>query len=128
MDPEARGFVCALKRAAVIRATDQRTTSGPSGLYSPQNKAEDMTPPTTSATPKIALDRRASSRHDKATPTSSSPMIRAAASSGLRRFSSPSEPALFSNRIKNRACVDYEALVAREDSLSLGAVVGSILA
>jgi hypothetical protein len=36
------------------------------GLYSPQNKAEDMTAPTTSATPKIALDQRASSRHDNA--------------------------------------------------------------
>ena len=29
IDPEARGFVCALKRAHAIGATDQRTTSGP---------------------------------------------------------------------------------------------------
>jgi hypothetical protein len=29
IDPEARGIVCAVKRAAVIGATDQRTTSAP---------------------------------------------------------------------------------------------------
>jgi hypothetical protein len=29
IDPEARGIVCAEKRANVIGATDQRTTSGP---------------------------------------------------------------------------------------------------
>jgi hypothetical protein len=29
------------------------------GSYSPQKKAEDMTAPTISATPKIALDQRA---------------------------------------------------------------------
>ena len=37
-----------------------------SGSYSPQKKAEDMTAPTTRATPKIALDQRAASRHDTA--------------------------------------------------------------
>src|ERR1700722_11547365 len=35
-----------------------------SGSYSSQKKAEDMTAPTTRATPKIALDQRAASRHD----------------------------------------------------------------
>jgi hypothetical protein len=31
-----------------------------------ERQAEDMTAPTTSATPKIALDQRAPSRHDNA--------------------------------------------------------------
>ncbi|MGC1575178.1 MAG: hypothetical protein WA813_03450, partial [Beijerinckiaceae bacterium] len=35
-----------------------------SGLNSPHKKAEDMTAPTTSATPKITLDLRVPSRHD----------------------------------------------------------------
>jgi hypothetical protein len=36
------------------------------GSYSPRKKAEDMTEPTTRATPKITLDQRATSRHDSA--------------------------------------------------------------
>jgi hypothetical protein len=32
-------------------------------------KAEDMTAPTIRATPKIALDQRATSRHDNASPS-----------------------------------------------------------
>jgi hypothetical protein len=36
------------------------------GSYSPQKKAEDMTAPTISATPKITLDQRAPSRHHNA--------------------------------------------------------------
>ncbi len=55
--PEARGFVCAVKRANVIGATDQRTTSA-SGLHSPRKKAEDMTASTTRTVPKITLDER----------------------------------------------------------------------
>src|ERR1700704_469780 len=31
-DPKARGIVCAVKRANVIGARDQRTTSGPTGV------------------------------------------------------------------------------------------------
>jgi hypothetical protein len=34
----------------------------------PSCEAEDMTAPTTRATPKIALDQRATSRHDNARP------------------------------------------------------------
>jgi hypothetical protein len=56
------------KRARVIGATDQRTTSGPADSNSPHKKAEDMTAPTTSATPKITLDLRVPSRHDNADP------------------------------------------------------------
>jgi hypothetical protein len=62
---KARGIVCAIKRAHVIGAKDQRTTSGPAGP-NPAQKAEDMTAPTTSATPKLTLDQRAASRHDNA--------------------------------------------------------------
>jgi hypothetical protein len=29
IDPKARGIVCAIKRAYVVEAKDQRTTSGP---------------------------------------------------------------------------------------------------
>src|ERR1700722_2705889 len=47
-------------------STDQRTTSGPADSILRAKKAEDMTAPTTSATPKITLDQRATSRHDKA--------------------------------------------------------------
>ena len=32
IDPKARGLVCAVKRANVIGARDQRTTSGPTGV------------------------------------------------------------------------------------------------
>jgi hypothetical protein len=52
IDPEARGIVCAVKRADVIGATDQRTTSGPADPILPQKKAVDMTALATSATPK----------------------------------------------------------------------------
>jgi hypothetical protein len=38
-------------------------------LFSAQKEAEDMTAPTTGATPKIALDQRASSRHGRFTST-----------------------------------------------------------
>jgi len=45
-------------------SADNIRASGP--LILRKNKAEDMTAPTTSATPKIALDQRATSRHDNA--------------------------------------------------------------
>ena len=45
-DPKARGIVCAVKRANVIGAMDQRTTSGPAGRQDPHRQAEDMTAPT----------------------------------------------------------------------------------
>jgi hypothetical protein len=65
IDPEARGSVCAVKRAHVIGATDQRTTSGPADPIL-RAKAEDMTAPSTYAKLKKALDQRALSRHDNA--------------------------------------------------------------
>ena len=66
-----KALSAAVKRARVMGATDRGAdTIRAGGVYSPQNKAEDMTAPTTSATPKIALDQRASSRHDKATTVS----------------------------------------------------------
>ena len=46
IDLKARGIVCAVKRANVIGATDQRTTSGPAGRQDPHQQAEDMTAPT----------------------------------------------------------------------------------
>src|ERR1700730_4901523 len=46
IDPKARGLVCAVKRANVIGARDQRTTSGPAGRQNPHRQAEDMTAPT----------------------------------------------------------------------------------
>ena len=46
IDPKARGIVCAVKRANVIGARDQRTTSGPAGRQNPHRQAEDMTAPT----------------------------------------------------------------------------------
>ena len=49
----------------VMGATDQRTTSGPTDQIL-LAKAEYMTAPTISATPKKALDQRATSRHDNA--------------------------------------------------------------
>jgi hypothetical protein len=61
-----------LKRAGVIGATDQRTTSGPAEPIPRATEAEDMTAPTISATPKEALDQRATSRHDNAMRTASS--------------------------------------------------------
>ena len=51
IDPKARGIVCAVKRANVIGAKDQRTTSGPADQV-PHQQAEDMTAPTIIATPK----------------------------------------------------------------------------
>src|SRR5260370_14183859 len=66
IDPEARGVVCAVKRVNVIWGNGSADNIRASGLYSPRKKAEDMTAPTTSATPKIALDQRAPSRHDNA--------------------------------------------------------------
>jgi hypothetical protein len=45
-DPKARGIVCAVKRANVIGARDQRTTSGPTGVMTRIKQAEDMTAPT----------------------------------------------------------------------------------
>jgi hypothetical protein len=55
----------AVKRAHVIGAKDQRTTSGPADPIL-RAKAEDMTAPTTYAKLKKALDQRALSRHDNA--------------------------------------------------------------
>ena len=55
-------------RSARSRDRGQRISGQHQGrriLFSAQ-KAEDMTAPTTSATPKIALDQRATSRHDTA--------------------------------------------------------------
>ena len=46
IDLKARGIVCAIKRANVIGAKDQRTTSGPAGRQDPHRQAEDMTAPT----------------------------------------------------------------------------------
>jgi hypothetical protein len=46
IDLKARGIVCAVKRANVIGARDQRTTSGPAGRQDPHRQAEDMTAPT----------------------------------------------------------------------------------
>jgi len=43
IDLKARGIVCAVKRANVIGARDQRTTSG---RQDPHRQAEDMTAPT----------------------------------------------------------------------------------
>ena len=37
-DPKARGIVCAVKRANVIGARDQRTTSGPTGVMTRINR------------------------------------------------------------------------------------------
>jgi len=45
-DLKARGIVCAVKRANVIGARDQRTTSGPAGRQDPHRQEEDMTAPT----------------------------------------------------------------------------------
>ena len=39
-------MVCAVKRANVIGAMDQRTTSGPTGVMTRIKQAEDMTAPT----------------------------------------------------------------------------------
>src|ERR1700726_986449 len=50
-DPKARGIVCAVKRANVIGAMDQRTTSGPAGRQDQHRQAEDMTAPTIKRTP-----------------------------------------------------------------------------
>jgi len=50
-DPKARGIVCAVKRANVIGAMDQRTTSGPAGRQDQHRQAEDMTAPTIIAPP-----------------------------------------------------------------------------
>jgi hypothetical protein len=62
IDPKARGRVCAVKRANVIGARDQRTTSGPAGRQDPHRQAEDTTAPAI-----IALQQNnAPSRHDKA--------------------------------------------------------------
>jgi hypothetical protein len=67
IDPKARGLVCAVKRANVIGARDQRTTSGPAGRQNPHRQAEDMTAPTIKRiAAKKTLDQRAPSRHDKA--------------------------------------------------------------
>ena len=52
----------------------------------PSCEAEDMTAPTTSATPKIALDQRASSRHDKATTVSNNLRKRSLSRKRPRRF------------------------------------------
>jgi hypothetical protein len=46
IDLKARGIVCADKRANVIGARDQRTTSRPAGRQDPHRQAEDMTAPT----------------------------------------------------------------------------------
>ena len=46
IDLKARGIVCAVKRANVMGAKDQRTTSGPAGRQDPHRQAEDMTAPT----------------------------------------------------------------------------------
>ena len=51
LDLKARGIVCAVKRANVIGASDQRTTSGPAGRQHPHRQAEDMTAPTIVAPP-----------------------------------------------------------------------------
>jgi hypothetical protein len=58
IDPEARGVVCAVKRAAVM---GQRISGQHQGqrIQLSAHKAEDMTAPTTRATPKKALDQRA---------------------------------------------------------------------
>jgi hypothetical protein len=70
IDPKARGLVCAVKRANVIGARDQRTTSGPAGRQNPHRQAEDMTAPTIKRTAaKKTLDQRAPSRHDNAITT-----------------------------------------------------------
>ncbi|MGC2223145.1 MAG: hypothetical protein WA624_12645 [Methylocella sp.] len=45
-DPKARGLVGAVKCANVIGARDQRTTSGPTGVMTRIQQAEDMTAPT----------------------------------------------------------------------------------
>jgi hypothetical protein len=50
----------------VIKGNGSADNIRAGGAYSPRKKAEDMTAPTTSATPKITLDQRAPSRHDKA--------------------------------------------------------------
>jgi len=64
-------------KPAVLSAQQARSRDGgngsadnirASGLNSPRKKAEDMTAPTISATPKIALDQRAPSRHDSVAP------------------------------------------------------------
>jgi hypothetical protein len=44
--PKPDLIACASKRATVMAATDQRTTSGPAGPLNPRTKAEDMTAPT----------------------------------------------------------------------------------
>jgi hypothetical protein len=50
-DPNARGIDCAAKRDNVIGARDQRTTSGPKGIFDPHPQAEDMTAPAINRTP-----------------------------------------------------------------------------
>jgi hypothetical protein len=58
VDPEARGFVCAVKRAAVIGAKDQRTTSGPAdSILHAKGRRHDRTHDQRNA--EIALDQRA---------------------------------------------------------------------
>ena len=44
MAGQARGVVCAVKRAGVIGATDQRTTSGPADqFFATQGRRHDRT-------------------------------------------------------------------------------------
>jgi hypothetical protein len=63
IDPEARGGVGAIKRAALIGVTDQRTTSGPvDQILRAQGRRQDRTHDQRNA--KKALDQRATSRHD----------------------------------------------------------------
>jgi len=66
IDPEARGIVCAVKARWCDRGNGSADNIRAGGSNSPRKKAEDMTAPTTSATPKITLDQRAPSRHDNA--------------------------------------------------------------
>ena len=62
IDPKARGLVCAVKRANVNRARDQRTTSGPAGASKPAStgRRHDRTHDQTHRR-KITLDQRAPS-------------------------------------------------------------------